>query len=306
MNASIRIFHVAAALATCATAFGATLPLIALEVSSEPDTIVLRDGGKVSGLIVRNVRGEVTIQTRSGEETYKADEIARLHDTPGEGEYLTDIERKGDLPPWRTIVNDLRHGDKVRSLEQIPATGIDNGKFKNVPYMSFRVNGVVELNIYGNPEDPAGIEMGIYGSQSHNKRLRRILREFLSAYLNSRDEIQAVYQLDENGGKRAVGDMVVEYTPATAPDAYGAWWLSIYNPAHLDQARLSDAEYAKLSVPFDKVVDADGRVRDTAWTEADEVHSLRLRNSDNASGERVFVRGFYRDKDGSFRVLTAQ
>jgi hypothetical protein len=302
MNASIRIFRAA----LCASALAAPLFASPLEISGAPDTLLLRDGSTVRGLIVRNVRGEVTIQTQTGEETYKAGEIARIHDAPGEGDYLTDIERKGDLPPWRTIVNDLRHSDKVRSFEQIPATVVDSGEFKNVPYLSFRVNGIVELNIYGDPNDPAGIEMGIYGAKQGDKRMRRTLREFLAAYLNTRDEIEAIYQLDENGGKRTVGDMTIEYTPANAPDAYGAWWLSIYNIKHLDEARLSDAQYAKLSIPFDKVVDHNGHVRDTAWTHADENQSLRLRHSGDVHGERIFVRGFTRDKDGNFRVLTTQ
>jgi len=98
--------------------------------------------------------------------------------------------------------------------------------------------------------------------------------------------------------------MTIEYTPANAPDAYGAWWLSIYNVRHLDAARLSDAQYAKLSTPVDEVVDHNGQVRDTAWTKADEKQSLRLSRSGSKPGERVFVRGFTRDKDGNFRVLT--
>lgn len=303
MIASTRIFQIAtlaAALCTSATFAGG------IEISKTPDTIVLRDGSVVKGLIVRSVRGDVTIQTATGEETYTRDKISRVHDVPGEGSYLTDIERKGDLPPWRTIVNDLRHSDKVRSFEEIPATVVDTGDFKNVPYISFRVNGDVELNIYGNPEDPAGVELGIYGAKQGNAKMRRIIREFLASYLNTRDEIEAVYQLNENGGLRNVGDTTVEYTPAKAPDAYGAWWLSIYNRKHLADARLTDADYTKLTRPVDSVVNKDGQVRDTAWTDADAAQSLRLRHSAHDGEERLFVRGFYRDKNGDFRVMTAQ
>jgi hypothetical protein len=301
MIASTRIFQIAALAAACTAA-----PILAagLDLARDPDSIVLRDGSVVKGFIVRSVRGDVTIQTARGEETYERDKISRVHDVPGEGDYLTDMERKGDLPPWRTIVNDLRHSDRVTSLEQIPATVVGNGEFKNVPYLSFRVNGDVELNIYGDPEDPAGIELGIYGMKRGNRELRRICREFLVSYLNTRAEIEAVYQLNENGGLRDVDDMTVEYTPPNAPDAYGAWWLSLYSKKHLADARLNDAEYAKLTSPEDSVVDKKGQVRDTAWTNADANQSLRLRSGDG--GERLFVRGFYRDKNGDFRVLTGQ
>lgn len=299
MNASTRFFQMAILAAACATA-----PAIAasLEISSTPDTVVLRDGTEVKGIIVRSVRGQVTIQTPTGEETYDREQVLRVQDVPGEGAYLTDVERRGDLPPWRTIVNDLRHADRVNSLEQIPATVVDSGEFRNVPYLSFRVNGNIELNIYGDPEDPAGIELGIYGPQRSSREMRRICREFLVSYLNSRSEIEAVYQLDENGGVRDASDMTIEYTPPNAPDAYGAWWLSIYNKKQLAEDRLSDAEYAALTRPVDSVLEKNGQVRNTAWTDADTEQSMRLKNA--TGDERLFVRGFVRDKNGDFRVIT--
>jgi hypothetical protein len=299
MTASTRIFQIVAAAALAAASLHAQL----LEVSSTPDSLVLRDGSVVKGFIVRNVLGKVTIQTPNGEETYEREQISRVHDVPGEGAYLTDIERRGDLPPWRTVVNDLRHADGVNSLEQIPATVVDVGEFKNVPYLSFRVNGNIELNIFGDPEDPAGIEIGIYGPGRSSAKLRRICREFLVSYLNTRDEIQAVYRLNEKGEARHIGDMTVEYTPPDAPDAFGAWWLSIYNRKHLAEARLSDAEYAKLTRPVDTVIDDRGQVRESAWTDADTAQSLRLKES--GGDGRMFVRGFYRDRNGDFRVITA-
>lgn len=301
MIPTTRIFQI---VAVSAALSASPLTAAGLELSTDPDTIVLRDGSVVKGLIVRSVKGDITIQTVGGEEHYSRDQVSRVHDVPGEGSYLTDIERKGDLPPWRTIVNDLRHSDGVESLEQIPATVIDSGEFKNVPYISFRVNGNVELNIYGDPEDPAGIEMGIYGSKQGSADIRRLCREFLVSYLNARAEIQAVYQLNQNGGLRDVGDMTIEYSPAKGSDSYGAWWLSIYNKKHLTDARLSDAEYAKLTRPMDDVVEKNGQVRANAWTDADADQSLRLKQGDG--DERLFVRGFYRDKNGDFRLITAQ
>jgi hypothetical protein len=300
MNASIRIF-LAASLLGAAAACAASL-----EVSSEPDSLVLRDGHVVRGLIVRNARDEIVIQTVGGEETYPKTDVARIHDAPGEGDYLVEIARNGTLPPWRTLINDLRNNDRVTSLEQIPATTVNDGVFKNVPYLSFRINKIVELDIYGDPNDPAGIELGIYGMHQKNARLRRVCREFMASYLNTRGEIEALYRLNENGGKRTVDGMTVEYTPANAPDAYGAWWVSIYNEKHLDAARLTDAQYAKVTAPMDAVLHTDGMVRNDAWNVHDNAESLRLHHVAGANkSERIYVRGFYRDKDGNFRVITA-
>jgi hypothetical protein len=301
MTTSIRIF--------CAATFAgisftlASASAAPLQLSSEPDTVVLRDGTEVRGLIVRNSRGDVVIQTPKGEETYQKSEIGRIRDADGEGAYLTIPERKGSLPPWRTIANDLRHNDGVRKFEQIPATVVDNGVFKNVPYLSFRLNGLIEVNIYGDPDDPAGLEVGIYGALSKNQDARRMVREFIASYLNSREEIAALYQLNENKGLRDVGPMTVEYTPPSAPDAEGAWWLSVYNRKEIADARLTDAEYARLTMPVEAVQDKKGAIRETAWEADDKDDSIRLHHQDG-NGDRLFVRGFYRDKEGNFRLLT--
>ena len=72
---------------------------------------------------------------------------------------------------------------------------IDVADFRNVPYKSFRVNEDVELNIYGDPENPAGVELGIYGPQSADKKLRKLLRGYLAGFLTTREEIAALYSL---------------------------------------------------------------------------------------------------------------
>ncbi len=269
-----------------------------------PDAIILKDGSTVRGLIVANVRDSVTIQEEYGERTIPKSEIVRIRDEADTGTYFTEPGRKGDLPPWRAIVNDLRTIDDIKSLEQIPATVIDNGEFKNVPYVSFRLNKGVELNIYGDPNDPAGFELGIYGSHSGDQKLRKTLRAFLAGYLASRAEIAALYAVDLDEGLITVGDMVVEVTPKDAPDAYGAWWISLYYPKELAAARLSDAEYTRLTVPAGEILDKHGNVADDAWDREDAQHSTRLMH--DGEDERLFLRGFYRDKNGQFRLIVGQ
>ncbi len=268
-----------------------------------PDAVVLKDGTTIRGLIVENVRDSVTIQQPYGERVIPKSEIVRIRDEANTGTYFTDPHRRGSLPPWRAIVNDLRSMDQITSLEQIPATVIDTGEFKDVPYVSFRVNQSVELNIYGNPDDPAGVELGIYGRKSGDRALRRSLRAFLAGYLSTREEISALYALDFDGGLKQVGDLVIEVTPKDAPDAYGAWWLSIYNPSELAKHRLTPAEYARLTIPSDEIIDADGNVAANAWDRDDARNCVRLIEA-NGNGQ-LFARGFRRDKDGKFQLLDA-
>lgn len=267
-----------------------------------PDSLLLRDGRTIRGLIIKNSADSVLIQEEFGETRYLKSEIVRIRDEADKDVLFTDIQRKGDLPAWRVVANDLRTHDEIKSLVEIPATAIDHGEFKNVPYKSFRVNNDLELNIYGDPNDPSGLELGIYGLRSGNKKLRKVLRAYLAGFLTTREEIAALYSLDLNGGKRQVGPLTIEITPKTAPDAYGAWWISLYHLGELNALRLSPEEYARLTRPVDEVINRRGRLIGNIWAKNDIKKSRRLGNEEEHA--RVILRGFYRDKHGIFRLLT--
>ena len=266
-----------------------------------PDTLVLKGGRTVRGLIVKNSADSVTLQEEFQETTYPKSGIVRIRDEADIGVLFTDIHRHGDLPSWRVIANDLRMHDEITSFEEIPATAITVGEFRNVPYKSFRVNRNIELNIYGDPNDPCGLELGIYGVRKHSARLQGVLRAYLAGFLTSRKELAALYSLNFKKSKAQAGEMTFEVTPPDAEDAFNAWWLSIYNLKDLDAIRLSDREYAKLTLPADQVINRRGGVISNAWTPEDLDLSWRL---DTAAGQApVLSRGFYRDKSGAFRLL---
>jgi hypothetical protein len=267
-----------------------------------PDTLHLLDGTVVHGLIVKNSRDSVLIQQATGELDIPKSKIVRIIDNADRNVLYTGMNRKGQLPSWRVIANDLRTHDAVKSLVEIPATVIDVADFKNVPYKSFRVNEDVELNIYGDPENPAGVELGIYGPRSADKKLRKLLRAYLAGFLTTREEIAALYSLGLNQGKTQVGNIVLEITPANAFDAYGAWWVSLYNPTALAKVRLSDSEYKRLVRPFNEVIGKKGRVISGGWSRKDAEGSRKVR--EQGSSARVIMKGFYRDDNGVFRLIT--
>lgn len=265
----------------------------------EPDQIVLNDGRKVSGLILKNTASEVIIQERLGEMTYPKSEISRIFDEPNAGIEHTAAIRPGNLPDWRVIVNDFRTHDSVKSLVEIPAVKVDVGVFRNIPYRSFRVNRDIEFNIYGDPASPAALEFGLYGRRVNDTKMKKLLRTYLAGFLAKREEIAALYDLDLKGGERRVGRLTLEITPPDAEDAFGAWWISLYQPDALDELRLSDSAYAVLTRPAHEVLGRNGRVMDSGWGE-DEMELIERKS------DAIIVRGFYRDKNGVFRVLNSK
>lgn len=269
---------------------------------AEPDSILLKDGSTQRGVIVKNTADTVFLQQRYGISEFPKSGIVRIFDGVDVGMEFVEAEEKGDLPSWRVMVNDIRNNDAIKSLRQIPATHIDNGYLKNVPYLSFRINDYIEMNIYGNPDDPAAIEFGVYGKLASNDQMRRTLRSFMAGFLSSRKEVGAIYSIPFTGGEKSAGDFRIRITPASAPDAYGAWWICLYNPKTLEVARVGDAEYAKATTAFGQVVGASGKVRSGVWSEEHLKRSLRAQ--DGGDGASHFTLGFLRESGGWLRLFT--
>jgi len=287
-------------------ALAAALCVFCLEASAAsssamtPDTIQLTSGKTLRGLIVKQTNSGVTIQLPYGEQTVKNEDIVRIRNVDDDEMWFTRVLAPGSLPPWRIIANDLRSQDDIKTFQQIPASAIDNGIFKNVPYISFRANQFYELNIYGDPDDPAAIEIGVYGPMRSSESEHKVLRQFMGSYLTSKAEIKALYDLNPKGDLKKVGPISLEITPPNAPDAYGAWWISFFNEKKLNAIRLSDAEYNKLTLPVEDVVDKKGKVKMTEWEARDVNRSTRAKKE---RGSRLFFEGFYRDKEGNFHIF---
>ena len=265
-----------------------------------PDTLEMVDGTRVKGLILKNSADSVLIQTDESERLIPKEHIRRIQDEMDGEIVFAEVMKPGRLPSWRGMIYDLRHHDSIRGLEQIPATTIEEGYLKNIPYLSFRVNEQSEFNVYGNPQDPVAIEFGMYGRQKGSGKYHRIVREFLAGHLHSREQIAALYSLSFKGGEKRVGPMALRITPPSEADAYGGWWISIYNPSRLAAARVNDKTYAAVTKPFDEINRRDGRLRrENVERDKDWLASL----VEGMTGSAPKVRGFYRDSEGVFRLI---
>ena len=266
-----------------------------------PDSIVLKDGRTINGLIIKNSVNSVLMQEEFGERAYPKSEIIRVLDEPDTATYFTELISKGTLPSWRVIANDLRTHDRIKSVVEIPAAAVEVGTFRNIPCLSFLVNRDVELNIYGDPNHPAGVELGIYGSRKYNEKLQKILRAYFAGFLGSREEVAALYKIGLTKGKATAGTLSFEITP---PDAEGAWWVSLYNLKTLDDVRLPKAKYDALTRPPGEIMGRGGRIIAKGWTENDLKETVRLKSLRGT--KNVLQRGFYRDKNGDFKLLAAK
>jgi hypothetical protein len=268
-----------------------------------PDQVRLNDGTELRGLILLNTRDTVVIQTENGESRVPKEYIRRIDDAPNGEAIFADILDKDELPSWRSIVHDLRTHDSVRLFEQIPPTRIDNGLLRNIPYLSFRVNDKWEMNVYGNPDRPVAVEFGIYGSAGSDKSSIRTFREFIAGHLHAKEQIAALYRLGPQNRQMRAGQLAFRFIRPDDPDGYGGSWIVVYRPDKIEGARLSDKKYAAITRPFEEVNNPDGSLR---ADKMDENIGWLDRMMEMITGEDPELRGFYRDKNGVFRVLTSE
>jgi len=287
----------------CAAAGLLALPAeAALRADRDPDEVTMNDGTELHGLILQNTPDVVVIQTDTGEARIPKEYIRRIDDAPNGEAVFADIVPRDELPSWRSVVHDLRTNDSVRRFEQIPPTAIDKGLLRNIPYLSFRANNKWEFNVYGNPDKPVAIEFGLFGAERPGDKQRQLFREFIAGHLQDKNQIRALYSLSPQKRNARGGKLAFRLIRPGDPDSYGGTWIVVYRPDLLPGARLADKAYAALTRPFEAVNNPDGSLR------ADKIEE-NVNWLDRAmkalTGQTPQVRGFYRDKDGVFRVLTS-
>jgi hypothetical protein len=148
---------------------------------------------------------------------------------------------------WTSVVYEFKGGEWGQPGESIPSTVIDVGVLKNVPYSSWRA-GDYEMNIYGDGVVPACIEIGVYGEAAKDRKAQQRCRAFMSSIVESQGAKAIIERLRAQGESIEAEGFTFEATPPDAPDAYGGWWISVYNTKALDSARASDAEMKVLAV----------------------------------------------------------
>ena len=156
--------------------------------------------------------------------------------------------RSPRLADYKTVVVAAAVQPWAADFQQIPATVIDNGVLRNVPYKSFRAGHDYEINVYGDPAAPAGFEIGVRGGLLGDESAKRNCRAFICSLLRDPADREGVHGLSLEKGKNLRNGLTFEVTPPSDPDAYGGWWVSVYNEQALNSMRASDKEMESITV----------------------------------------------------------
>ncbi len=272
----------------------ATVPAVA-------DTIKLESGGSLEGVVVKETDRDVVVCLKHGMVRLEKSDIKGIKRSKPDVENDTTTR----LPKWHKCIEVAVHQDWGSNLRHIPATVIDQGVFKDVPYSSFS-SGNYELNIYGDPELPAGIEIGVKNNLIKSAAAKRNCLDFMLAVVREAEDRDDLKSLNLDESKKERDGLIFEVTPVTAADAYGAWWISIYDASALDASRATASELRAITVARDKVKKTEKKTpqtkSDRSATDAPEWTPSDLSNTPSGKGSKsgtVYVKGYYR-KNGTY------
>src|SRR5215211_329586 len=126
--------------------------LFTVEPNAFGDKLTLFNGSSITGTILQTNGENVLLLTDFGTLRYG---IANIKSIGVDSE-------TNRLSEFNAVIKLLSKQPWATNLLQIAATVIDAGVLKHVPYVSFRCGEDYEINLYGDFENPAGIEVGVY------------------------------------------------------------------------------------------------------------------------------------------------
>lgn len=258
------------------------------------DTVRLKNGGVLEGVILRDDSDGILLRMKHGSTTLKRDQIVSVEkSTPKE-----DAGAGSRVPNWTGAIQTLASRPWAKGLKQIPATVIDKGILRYVPYISFKADDY-EFNIYGDPDAPAGIEIGIRRELLKRATARQNCLDLVLALLGDKPDQALLKTLNLGIDKQVREGLTFEVTPETAEDAYGGWWISVYDEKLLDSQRATEEEIRRITESRDTIQKAETEeVKDEGTAALWNREDLRDARPSSGDADLVYRRDLHRGSSG--------
>jgi hypothetical protein len=221
----------------------ASVPLL------QADVVVLQSGAVITGNILQQDADGVLLQMEYGTFRYPLVWIRDVKKEPAAAPHVANNGKT--IPDWAQIVTLLANNTWAPGLKQVPATMIESGVWKNVPYVSFRcAGGGYELNIFGDLNQPAAVQIGAMNYLHQTSVEKSNCVNFICSVLANAADRKIVRALNFNQNDSAQNGALTFATVLPGEwGSYGGWWISVCDTNALAGARASAAELAVLAQP---------------------------------------------------------
>jgi hypothetical protein len=214
------------------------LCVLGAAAAARGDTVTFPSGGQMKGVVLSQTDESIVLRIRHGLTTLTSSQVA----------YVTKegAESAPQPPPrlaaWEACFMALRTRPWGPDLRPARALIIDSGPFRNVPY-SRDVSGWREVSIYGDPDAPAGYEVGLTKSLATSAEARKEAGALLASFFSVPEDREALASLKlSESGKVEHGGLVFEVEQGPNADGAPTWWLSAYDVRALEAARVSEKD----------------------------------------------------------------
>lgn len=244
------------------------------------ETLVFSNGRTIDGVVIRTNGSDLMLLTDYGTLNFGRENIKEIKGAQAEA---TELRSTGRLADFRTAVITLSREKWGADLTPIPATVVEKGMFRNVPYVSFRCSDDYEVNIYGDLKEPAAIEAGVYRKLLNDKAAKLNCINFIRSILGETEDKEMLQQLSRDKDLKVRNGLSFEITPPTDEDAYQGWWISAFSEKKLNNSRASAKELNDISIAkVDVAKSAKGEEAASEWS-TEEMKLARSSNSGTIS-----------------------
>jgi hypothetical protein len=218
-----------------------TLLVLATASTAQADTIHLKNGGTLEGVVLKKDQDGVVVLLKYATVIVTSFEIESV-----ERVAPAVAPASSRLADWQICFQALAARPWGADLHILPAPIIDSGVLKNVPYV-LHVSDDYQFSLYGDPDAPACIELGVSGVLFGREAARMECLELVAAFLRDPKDVAALRSLALKGGKTEREGLIFEIDQE--PDSRGreTWWISVSNPGALDAARVSEKQLESLT-----------------------------------------------------------
>lgn len=243
-------------------------------------TIIFSNGRTMDGTVIRTNGNDVIVATDYGTLNFGLENIKEIKEAQPEGSKTQSTNRLAD---FRAAITGLSKEKWASDLSQIPATVIEKGMFRNVPYVSFRCSEDYEVNIYGDLKEPAAIEAGVYRKLLGDETAKLNCIKFIGSILGATEDRDMLQKLSLKKDLKTRNGLNFEVTPPTDEDAYQGWWITVFFEGKLNGARASAKELGDISVPKANAASTIKAENDDSEWSATELKLARPSDSETIS-----------------------
>jgi hypothetical protein len=220
------------------------LCILGAAAAARGDTVTFPSGGEMKGVVLSQTDESVVVRIRHGLMTLTSSQVTSITKEDPEAASRSAL----GMSTWEACFAALRTRSWGPDLRPARAMIIDSGPFRNVPY-SRDTSGAREFSIYGDPDSPAGYEVGLSRSLAVSAEARKEAAAVLAAFLSEPKDRKALESLKLGESVKAErGDMIFEVEQSANADGAPTWWLSVYNVRALEAARVSEKDLPKPAI----------------------------------------------------------